>query len=321
MNYFAHIHTAEALLKAYRQLSFIHHPDKGGDMATFQEMKNQYEKAIKRLDQVENKKSGIGWEITEKMIFDTNGQPIDGYKAIYNDYTGKLLNIAKATYTPTRNERFEEMVYRLSKISGSNEIDFVSFDGGKKVLAYIKTEPTEVAGFKYKKILLVGNAHDSSSALFVGTTNVMVRCENQFTQKNQQMKAYHTTGHEIQLKNLEAIFKSHHQLAAALDKNLNTLATKKITAADKNQFVRHCLGLPASIPLDEISTRKRNQMDTLNDAIVREVRAVGQSALGLFEGATYYTSHILKSKQAAYGSVFGTQAEINNKAMSYCMSL
>lgn len=45
-NYFDTCNTLEEVKDLYRALAKVHHPDKGGDMATMQEINNQYTRAI-----------------------------------------------------------------------------------------------------------------------------------------------------------------------------------------------------------------------------------------------------------------------------------
>lgn len=49
MNYFANITDLTELKKTYKKLALQLHPDRGGKTADFQEMSNQYEKALKLL--------------------------------------------------------------------------------------------------------------------------------------------------------------------------------------------------------------------------------------------------------------------------------
>ena len=49
MNYFEGVRTLDELRKQYRNLAFLHHPDKGGDTKVMQEINNQYEKLSKHL--------------------------------------------------------------------------------------------------------------------------------------------------------------------------------------------------------------------------------------------------------------------------------
>lgn len=49
VNYFENVRTLDELRKTYRNLAFIHHPDKGGKTAVMQEINNQYERLSKQL--------------------------------------------------------------------------------------------------------------------------------------------------------------------------------------------------------------------------------------------------------------------------------
>ena len=335
MNYFSEPYNSENLKKQYRILALRLHPDRGGSHNEFVEMSAQFDKLIKLFGEfgsndtsnfvknapanpVENK---FGWEIKETPIFSKEGQKIQGYKAIYNSETEDLLNICKTSYTPTSNYKFCEMVDFLAKYAESSKIDYATFDGGKKVLAFIQTTPKDVAGFKYNRYLLVGNSHDSSSAFFVGTTSVMIRCANQFTQRNQQMKAWHTTNMEGQLLRIKSIFKSYHDHSNFLSQQLENFSMKKINTEQKNEFIRYCLGVPDGVKISDLSTRKQNQVYAFNDAVLRETGELGKTAFGLFEGATYFTTHIQKSKQAVFGNVFGAPADINARAMQFCEAI
>lgn len=46
--YFSDCITVDAVKKHYRQLAFIHHPDRGGDHATMQRINAEYHEALKR---------------------------------------------------------------------------------------------------------------------------------------------------------------------------------------------------------------------------------------------------------------------------------
>ena len=50
MDYFQHLDTVEAVKTHYRELAMQHHPDKGGELATMQEINSQYHTALKKLD-------------------------------------------------------------------------------------------------------------------------------------------------------------------------------------------------------------------------------------------------------------------------------
>ena len=58
MKYFANVHNADELRKAYRAHVITMHPDRGGNKEAFQEMQNEYEQAARNLDGTkQNKKA------------------------------------------------------------------------------------------------------------------------------------------------------------------------------------------------------------------------------------------------------------------------
>jgi hypothetical protein len=73
--------------------------------------------------------------------------------------------------------------------------------------------------------------------------------------------------------------------------------------------------------LDKVSTRKLNQLESLNMDIVSEMKDVGGTAFGLFQGVTKYTSHTVKQKEEVFGNIFGTVANINKRAYEFATAL
>jgi hypothetical protein len=52
--YFTNCHTLQDLKAEYRRLAMLHHPDRGGDTATMQEINRQYSDALERLQAAHN---------------------------------------------------------------------------------------------------------------------------------------------------------------------------------------------------------------------------------------------------------------------------
>lgn len=334
MKYFDYnLRDPKELKRQFRILAFKHHPDKGGDKATFQAVLQEYETLIAMIEreaatasqptpEQEEVINGFDWEIHIRPIFDRDGNIIHEYKAIYNGKTGELLNVPKATYTPTTNERFTELIEYLRDISGYKIGDFITLNGGKKVLANLtKPDDTTIAGHLFKEHIVVGNSHDYSSSFFVGQTSMMHRCENMFSTQNKQLKAYHTSNHEAHLKNIQSIFNAYQGLTERTHKNFEAFERRRVTSDEKNRLLRHVLALPEDTKLGEVSKRKLYQFYDLNEAIVRETRDIGQNALGLFQGVTYYTTHIQQQKEKVFGNLFGATAANNKRAYDYCKEL
>lgn len=314
----------------YRKMAFKLHPDVGGTKEEFQALQNEYERMIvlsereyiKAPSFFNDPENGFDWEIDIQFIYNKNGERLTEYKAIYNNKSGELLNVAKATYTPTENETFTEMVYFLRDLIGGEIQHFTSLNGGRKVLAHIKEKnPTRIGSHDYSKYLIVGNAHDYSSSFFVGSTDVMLRCENQFTAFNKELKSSHTTGHKFQLGQIKRFMSQYSDLSRNIGEDLLKFERRRITVDEKSELIRRILDISPSVEIKDLSPRKLGLLDDLNTAIIRETKALGQNALGLFQGVTYYTTHVQKQKEKVFGNVFGSTADNNTKAYQFCRKL
>jgi hypothetical protein len=269
-----------------------------------------------------NPLQGFDWEIEQTPIYNEKGQAIAGYKAIWNNKSRQLLNVAKTTYTPTTNAEFWDMVTYISDVSGYKISSFGDIDGGRKVIAGLKkTEQSNMIGLDFEEYIVLGNAHDYSSAFFVGSSHMMVRCSNMFTEQNKAMKAYHTTSHKSQLKQIKGILASYEAVRARQRQAYENFERTRIKTEDKDKLIRHVLGIPAATPIHEISAIKNGQVLALNDSIRNECKDLGNNVLGLFQGVTHYTTHKMRVKEPVLNNTFGSPANANAKAYEFCQEL
>ena len=65
MKYFTNINTLDELKAAYRRLSMKHHPDRGGDTATMQEINAEHDELFERLKKQHNASADEFHQTTE----------------------------------------------------------------------------------------------------------------------------------------------------------------------------------------------------------------------------------------------------------------
>lgn len=65
MKWFKNINTLDELKKAYRRLCMEHHPDRGGDTATMQEINNEHDALFERLKSAHNATADEAHQTTE----------------------------------------------------------------------------------------------------------------------------------------------------------------------------------------------------------------------------------------------------------------
>lgn len=126
---------------------------------------------------------GINWSVLERPIGIKEGNGYVGtkeFKALLRSDTGKLLHVARSTYTPLQN--WEALEFS-DDIVGGGEAKYVtvgSLHGGRKVwmLAELTKCNVIVAGDEIKPYFLLHNAHDGTSMVRGILTPVRVVCAN-----------------------------------------------------------------------------------------------------------------------------------------------
>lgn len=263
------------------------------------------------------------WDVIERPIF-SDGKIIEGYKALHRSDNDEVLQVAKNTYTPVSNERFLDVVHKLSDVTGFPIEMYDEVAKGRKVLAFLKcTDPITVQGYKFKDWLMVGNSHDGSTGFFVGNSNMMIRCENRFTKNFQNLRVLHTRNNDIRIDHLTNGFDSFAKQRQRFYNRFSEYVDFEIVEEHKTALVNNLIEVtPEEIHNPEkLSTRKLNLISDMHRSIERETSELGNNLFGLFNGVTHYTSHIRQQKNPVFCNAFGTSADMNNKALNFCETL
>jgi len=255
--------------------------------------------------------NSLSWEVVEKPVFDERGQTIKNYKTLVRSDNFKHLSIVTDKYTVTPNQFFLSFVFQLAKATGWKVERFGEVQEGRKILAFLKQENNNLAGFKADKYLLIGNSHDSSSAFFIGSTSILARCENQFTQRHQKIKFFHSANQQNALQMFD--FNTFLSIEQRHEEQLKQMQNKALAPADKDNFIKHTLNI------EDLSKSRNAEM--LSASIERETSDLGKNVFGLLQGATYYTTHEKKQNKKVFGNVFGGAAQTNARAFEFCENL
>ena len=270
----------------------------------------------------------ISWEIKEKPIY-ANNQAIAGYKGLFRSDNGKLLSVAKKSYSPTTNEKFIEVAEKLHEITGFPIKNYYELAEGRKTLAFLQcTEPLKICGYEFKDFLMLGNSFDGSTGFFIGNSSMMVRCENRFTKNFRQLQVNHTKNNHLHIDRITDYFGLFLAERKRLFEKIERFADVKIDAKIRQALIerltigrRTAMNEEEKLGTSEISTRKNNIIIHLNESIDRECLDLGNNAFGLFNGVTHYTTHVKQSKNKVLGNPFGHLNELNQTAFRFCNEL
>jgi len=263
----------------------------------------------------------IGWEIENKNVFsgDQIGlEKVIGYKAIIRNDDGSVLSVMKTSYSPMTNTEYLDIVAKIQEISGFRLAGFNEFKGGRKVLGFLENTRKDfyIGTHKIKDYLILGNSFDGSTSFFTGTSTVLIRCQNQFSQIIELNKIRHTKKIKTKLDEYYAYLDFYFNKRDELYKTFERIGNIKLTEELQEQMINFVLGVK-KVTAEELSTRKQNQIELLRTNIVTEMKELGDNLWGAFNGVTKYTTHEITPRNPVFGNLFGSQADINNRALAF----
>lgn len=272
---------------------------------------------------------GLTWEVERSIPYTRNNTglylPEEGYTALKRNDNGDTLYITRKTYTETKNSTFMEYTHKLSEASGFAVEGFAEFDGGKKVLGYLRSTEDFVhkyLGLKSENYLVFGNSHDGSTPLFVGSVNFLLRCSNQYGRIMKGLKVRHTKNHDFRVEEfirLVASFQAEKEAEAMM---LQKMSQIKIDAKILDSLANRLLNI------DETKMKEgdilhpvtgRNKAN-LMDSLLKETSDLGMTLFGAFNGITHYSTHTKKSTDA-YGNILGGNMKFNEQGLLICSQI
>ena len=272
---------------------------------------------------------GLTWEVERSTPYTRSISglyiPEEGYTALKRNDNGSTLYITRKTYTETKNSTFMEYTHKLSEASGFAVEGFAEFDGGKKVLGYLRSTEDFVhkyLGLKSENYLVFGNSHDGSTPLFVGSVNFLLRCSNQYGRIMKGLKVRHTKNHDFRVEEfirLVASFQAEKEAEAMM---LQKMSQIKIDAKILDSLANRLLNI------DETKMKEgdilhpvtgRNKAN-LMDSLLKETSDLGMTLFGAFNGITHYSTHTKKSTDA-YGNILGGNMKFNEQGLLICSQI
>jgi hypothetical protein len=259
----------------------------------------------------------LTWDVDLKPIW-VDGKELPNHQALVRNDNAEVLSVTKKSYHPATNERFLEVVSRIHEFTGFDVEGYSVFQGGRKVLAFLKNnEKMRIGDFDSNNYMVIGNSFDCSTGFFTGISNVVIRCSNQFSRMQTSTTIRHNKQLDMKLDELVLFYKDFLKEEAHLKETFLTWNEIKPNQEFISKFVDSVLDISCS---GTISTRKRNAREELRNSIDLEMEAMGNNKYGLFNGVTHYTSHVRKSANKLFGASTGSSYLLNNDAFCYLQS-
>ncbi len=266
----------------------------------------------------------LNWDIKIQPLRTMTGITTPRKVLMRND-NDHMLGFLSRRYVPLSNSRFMKLCRLIEKTGNFRIEGYSTFRKGKVVMGFLRNHDhgLNINGFGLNEYLVLGNTHDGSRSIFVGSSQSLVRCENQFTSTNPIFEKKHLGEIPIDRRFAETLKNEYDSEREGIYQIMEALRDKPVNDDIIRKLVKYLVRTDRSISAHEFNSDFKlvHPADLLRKSISKEVAELGSNAFGLFNGVTWYTSHELPRNINNFGNVHGMANTINQKALQFCVEL
>ena len=240
-------------------------------------------------------KTGLNWTVNKLPLYGPDGQRTNSYGIFRNDSNAHLGTVG-TRYVPYQNYEMAETIIDACSEVGIEASKGGMFDAGGKVYMQASLPDVVIGRSPLKRYITCLNSHNGTASIGFGSTSTNIVCMNTFhmAYKDGAMTKYRHT--ESAAERIRHAVKAIQQTISGdqlLMDNFSRMADVKLTEDAArvmlNGIFKKGFGLD---PKDEVSTKRKNQLVSLNNSIERELHDQGVTLWGFFNGITRYTNHV-----------------------------
>lgn len=248
---------------------------------------DKFEKVFETLE-----KTKTNWAVNKLPLVSTCGKSTGSFGLFRSD-NDAWLGTTRDRYQVFNNAN---LVEHLIDACGSLDLEITNggiLDGGKKVFFQIALQDEYIGRSGIRRNITATNSHDGFSCIGFGSTNTVIVCQNTFYRAyNQLEKVRHSSLAEVRVAQLAESIK----LTIDEDKNLMETFKRMADIQATDEMVAKIVSSlfkiePKQTALNDVSTRRKNQINTFADCINTEYGLQGNTVWGLFNAVTRYTNH------------------------------
>jgi len=241
---------------------------------------------------------------------------------VYRNSGGAPLGVVGKVYEPTDLELFLDAIHHSVLSSGIDldltKLEYREYYGGSKVSFVLPYKTYEIespmVGDTLATKLCFGTGFDGKTCANLNFSAYRLWCANgaKGWQKDIELSLKNTTNNQAKLLYFtNDIIKS----VEGVDRYvgfLNNASKKSVKQSEIDAFLTALTGYNTK-EKEELTTRKRNILDTINRAITIEIQNTGASYFSLLQGITRYTTHDL-AKGDEEALLFAHASKMSDKA-------
>jgi phage/plasmid-like protein (TIGR03299 family) len=294
------------------------------------------------------KESRTGFTVSKRDLYTmgNDGEQIliPGKSAIVRDDNDFVMSVMSDSYAIIQNEYTWELIKAMVG-EGASVATAGSLHGGKKIFAQMEVGSSFFVGGRsdeeVKKLLLVGNSHDGSTAQFMMNTPIRVVCQNTlnaaFSFSKNTVKVYHRKGYASKAQEAVRLLGLADEYYEAFKASANKLIDLEVSSTYVEGFINALLPAEADENGD-IATRTSNRRDEIKNLFANGMGNHGKTRWDLFNAVTEFVDHKqggrvtqkrlnlsaadtnIEGEQRLERAVFGSGATLKQKAMDLLLA-
>jgi hypothetical protein len=286
-----------------------------------------------QVDEILNQ-FGLNFNIEKVELADIKQNRLSKFFGLYHSETNECLATVRKDYRVTQTEEIVGIILTAIKLFGNlRVVKAGSINGGRKIFIQLEIDGISIVnGERITRYLTIIDSNDKSHCLSIGIGDLTASCMNMFNYfyKKADFKLCHASTLEAKLKAIPSKISAAIEQSAIQIGTYQKMSETDVTSDDIHKLVKLVLGYDKVFTsvedLAKKSKKSIEKMESLYDCISSEMNQKGFSVYGLFNGVTYFTTHILKSKLKRDNSrnetlLVGTAHVMNQKAFDYCVAL
>ena len=269
---------------------------------------------------MEKMKKTLDWDVLTAPVH-VNSNKLSDRVAIVRSDTGETLSLRSGKYCPFKNTDLKQLIARVIRKTNYELIGYQEFRKGRRVIAYLKlnqenlpkgSRKLSIGDSATNDYLLIGNAHDGSSSLFIAFTNLLLRCENQFTMPIRIFGMEHRKRISLDGQAIDNLLYSFHRERNKVYELMTGWMKLEVSKQLIDRFINHMF--PAGT-MENIAEEIMLKRTRLKKSIQREIGDLGSNYWGLFNGVTHFSTP--RSGTSLFGNPYSQGNNLNAKAIRF----
>lgn len=284
------------------------------------------------------KQFGLDWSVDKRPLFfqDNEGEYVRasnkedesrGYHGLVRGDNNSILGHCQgSSYHVSQPKMILDTLKQFADKHGFEVARGGFFNGGKKVFFQLKAPKNILIGKNdVEQYIFAANSYDHSCRMSFGYTNTVISCSNTFNTalKDTRYRIKNTQSAEEKILEIPNLLEAYYDVQKEIDERLNVWSGISVPKGIKEDLIAYLTKTDKNMTKeqrDELSTRSKNILEGIEQAINKEVKEKGDTLWGLFNGITYYANHLKSYPQRENGQLesvlVGTANQMMHKAFN-----